>query len=97
MGDGHTPFSQKLVGARCNCDSYIYRVQTEIWYLLLVLETEYTIVYVPSVAVSTVPEDVIDEVKSPSTLSEAVAPASVNVSPTPKLIVDSPTREMTGG
>ena len=47
-------------------------------------ETEYSIVYVPSVAVSTVPEDVIEEVMSPSILSSAVAPASVKVSPTPK-------------
>ena len=60
-------------------------------------ETEYSIVYVPSVAVLTVPEDVIEEVKSPSILSEAVAPGSVKVSPTSKLIVEEPTREITGG
>ena len=60
-----------------------------------VSETEYTIVYVPSVSVSAVPEDVIEEVKSPSILSEAVAPGSVKVSPTLKSIVEEPTREMT--
>ena len=46
---------------------------------------------------STVPEDVIVEVKSPSILSEAVAPGSVNVSPTSKLIVEEPTSDITGG
>ena len=43
-----------------------------------VSETEYTIVYVPSVSVSTVPEDVIEDVKSPSILSESLAPGSVS-------------------
>jgi hypothetical protein len=60
-------------------------------------ETEYTIVYVPSVAVLTVPEDVREEVKSPSILSEAVAPGSVNVLPNSIFIIDSQTREIPGG
>ena len=53
-------------------------------------------VYVPAVAVSTEPEVVIDEVRSPSTPSVAVAPGSVKVSPTVKLIVEEPVNVITG-
>ena len=47
--------------------------------------------------VLTVPEIVIDAVRSPSTSSVAVAPGSVKVSPTVRLIVDEPTKVITGG
>ena len=46
--------------------------------------------------VSTVPEVVIEEVKSPSTSSVAVAPGSVNVSPTVRFIVEEPTKVIVG-
>ena len=38
----------------------------------------------------------IDEVMFPSTLSEAVAPGSVKVSPTVRLMVDDPAKVITG-
>ena len=53
--------------------------------------------YVPAVDVSTVPEVVIDEVRSPSTSSVAVAPGSVKVSPTVRLMVEEPVSVITGG
>ena len=59
-------------------------------------ETLYEIVYVPAVDVSTEPEIDIDEVMFPSTLSEAVAPGSVKVSPTLILIVEEPVNVITG-
>ena len=46
--------------------------------------------------VSTEPEIDIDEVMFPSTLSEAVAPGSVKVSPTLILIVEEPVNVITG-
>ena len=52
--------------------------------------------YVPAVDVSTEPEVVIEEVRSPSTLSVAVAPGSVKVSPTVRLIVEEPVKVITG-
>ena len=52
--------------------------------------------YVPAVAVSTEPEVVIEEVRSPSTLSVAVAPGSVKVSPTVRLMVEEPVNVITG-
>ena len=83
-----------IVGGKSKLTTTVLVIEEE---LPAASETEYSIVYVPSVAVSTVPEDVIEEVKSPSTLSEAVAPGSVKVSPTSKLIVEEPTSEITGG
>ena len=59
------------------------RTVLEIEVVLFALsDTLYSIVYVPAVEVSTVPEIVIEEVISPSTSSDAVAPGSVNVYPT---------------
>ena len=46
--------------------------------------------------VSTEPEVDIDDVIFPSTLSEAVAPGSVKVSPTLILIVEEPVNVITG-
>ena len=46
--------------------------------------------------VLTVPEVVIEEVRSPSTSSVAVAPESVKVSPTVKLMVEEPVNVITG-
>ena len=45
---------------------------------------------------STVPELVIEEVRSPSTLSVAVAPGSVKVSPTDSSITIEPIKVITG-
>ena len=42
------------------------------------------------------PEVVIDDVIFPSTLSEAVAPGSVNVSPTVRFIVEDPVNVIDG-
>ena len=52
--------------------------------------------YVPAVDVLTEPEVVIDDVISPSTLSVAVAPGSVKVSPTVKLMVEEPVNDIIG-
>ena len=60
-------------------------------------ETEYLVVYVPSVDVSTVPEEVIKEVMSPSILSVAVAPGSAKVSPTVRLMVEGLDKVIVGG
>ena len=46
--------------------------------------------------VLTVPEVVIEEVKSPSTSSVAVAPGSVKVAPRGRLIVEEPVKVITG-
>ena len=46
---------------------------------------------------STEPEIDIDDVIFPSTLSEAVAPGSVQVSPTIRLMVEEPVKVITGG
>ena len=59
-------------------------------------ETEYTIVYVPAKEVSTVPEEVIEEVILLPIASVAVAPGSVKASPTSRLIVEDPIGEITG-
>ena len=61
-----------------------------------VSKTEYTIVYVPAVEVSTEPAAVIEEVIFPSTLSVAVAPGFVNVAPRLRLIVEEPVNVITG-
>ena len=53
--------------------------------------------YVPAVDVSTEPETDIELVKSPSTSSVAVAPGSVKVSPTVRLMVEEPVSVITGG
>jgi hypothetical protein len=53
-------------------------------------------VYVPGVEESTSPDDVIEEVISPSILSEAVAPASEYIVPLSILIEEEPIREITG-
>ena len=52
--------------------------------------------YVPALDVLIVPEVVIDEVIFPSTLSDAVAPGSVNVSPTVRLMVEEPVNVIDG-
>ena len=57
----------------------------------------YKIAYSPATEVSTVPELVIEEVRSPSTASVAVAPGSVKVSPTVSSITDEPVKVITGG
>ena len=59
--------------------------------------TEYSMVYVPSVDVSTVPEEVIEEVMPPSILSSAIAPGSAKVSPTVRLMVEEPDKVIVGG
>ena len=51
---------------------------------------------VPSALVSTEPVTTMLAVKSPSTSSVAVAPASVKVSPTCSVIVSSPDKVITG-
>jgi len=58
--------------------------------------TEYTIVYVPAIEESAVPEVVIEEVISPSILSVAVAPGSVKAVPNSIVIVASPINDITG-
>ena len=52
--------------------------------------------YVPAVDVSTEPEIDIDDVIFPSTASVAVAPGSVKVSPTVRLMVEEPVKVITG-
>ena len=59
-------------------------------------ETLYVNVYVPGVEASTEPEVVIELDMSPSTSSEAEAPASVYESPSSILIVEEPTRVIVG-
>ena len=59
-------------------------------------ETLYVNVYVPGVEASTEPEVVIELDMSPSTSSEAEAPASVYESPCSILIVEEPTRVIVG-
>mgnify|MGYP001035302923 CR=1 FL=1 len=59
-------------------------------------ETLYINVYVPGVEASTEPEVVIELEMSPSTSSEAEAPASVYESPSSILIVEEPTRVIVG-
>ncbi len=59
-------------------------------------ETLYVNVYVPGVEASTEPEVVIEVEISPSTSSEAEAPASVYESPSSILIVEEPTRVIVG-
>jgi hypothetical protein len=54
-------------------------------------------VYVPAVDVSTEPDIDIDDVIFPSTSSVAVAPGSVKVSPTVRLMVEEPVNVITGG
>ena len=53
--------------------------------------------YVPVLEVLTVPEVVIDDVIIPSTSSVAVAPGSIKVSPTVRLIDDSQVNIIIGG
>jgi hypothetical protein len=59
-------------------------------------ETLYVNEYVPGVEASTEPEVVIELDMSPSTSSEAEAPASVYESPSSILIVEEPTRVIVG-
>ena len=60
-------------------------------------ETLYDIVNVPVLDVLIAPEVVIEEVKSPSTSSVAVAPGSVQFVPTATLIIDAPVNVIDGG
>ena len=53
--------------------------------------------YVPVLEVLTVPEVVIDDVIIPSKSSVAVAPGSIKVSPTVRLIDDSQVNIIIGG
>jgi|TARA_B110000902_G_scaffold105661_1_gene124981 hypothetical protein len=64
--------------------------------LPLLSKTLYTILYVPAKEVSTVPEEVIEEVILLPIASVAVAPGSVKASPTSRLIVEDPIGEITG-
>ena len=64
--------------------------------LPLLSKTLYTKLYVPAKEVSTVPEEVIEEVILLPIASVAVAPGSVKTSPTSRLIVEDPIGEITG-
>ena len=64
--------------------------------LPLLSKTLYTKLYVPAKEVSTVPEEVIEEVILLPIASVAVAPGSVKASPTSRLIVEDPIGEITG-
>jgi hypothetical protein len=56
----------------------------------------YVRVYVPATDVFTDPEDAVAILPVPSTLSDHVAPRSVNADPCVRLTVPEPTRETTG-
>ena len=59
--------------------------------------TEYTMVYVPAVEVSNIPEIATEEVRSPSVASVAVTPGSMKTPPISISIIAVPVSVITGG
>ncbi len=59
--------------------------------------TVYVLVYVPTVAVFTVPVGTIADVRLPSSASKAVAPGSVNAFPFETVIGFEPSKVIVGG
>ena len=95
LGHLQVPFSKYML-SELEATALTITVIVNVVVLPAASSTEYVKVYVPTEEVSTAPEDVIEEVRSPSTSSVAVAPGSVKVSPTVRLMLEEPIMVIAG-